>query len=200
MAPDHAQHVLVDEEVLAETLLGSRGHGNENAADALASSRASSTDCSSPRTAASVAAVCDDVRRLVRASADGLRREIRAVRLDEQTVQRHERCGIAKVGSVRESDVSGERDVVPALERRRQERRGGEAVEDDGAARIAARAAAVSSAASRLWITTGRPSSSARSSCASKSAALLAQGRGIAKAVESGLPDRDDLRMSEQLA
>ena len=57
-ALDHAEDVLVDEEVLAELLLGTDAHGNPKAAAALASMRAASSPASSPRTSASAATVC----------------------------------------------------------------------------------------------------------------------------------------------
>src|SRR6185437_7629207 len=57
-AADHPEQVLVDEKVLAELLpCGSRAHGKENAAAALASRRATSSAGSSPRASASTAAV-----------------------------------------------------------------------------------------------------------------------------------------------
>ena len=54
---DHAEDVLVDEEVLAELLLRANAHGRRNAAAALASIRAASSAGSSPRTPASAATV-----------------------------------------------------------------------------------------------------------------------------------------------
>src|ERR687887_632977 len=57
-AADHAEDVLVDEEVLPELLLGEREpHESENAAAAFASSRAASSAGSSPRASASAATV-----------------------------------------------------------------------------------------------------------------------------------------------
>ena len=55
---DHAEQVLVDQEVLAELLLrGGSAHASPNAALALASSRAASSVASSPRASASAATV-----------------------------------------------------------------------------------------------------------------------------------------------
>src|SRR5438270_5121866 len=58
---DHAEDVLVDEEVLAEVAVRrdrEPGHGSENAAAALASIRSASAAGSSPRASASPATVC----------------------------------------------------------------------------------------------------------------------------------------------
>src|SRR5688500_13404838 len=54
---DHAEDVLVGEEVLAEPLLRNHRHGREKAAVAFASMRAASSAASSPRAAASAATV-----------------------------------------------------------------------------------------------------------------------------------------------
>ena len=55
---DHAEDVLVGEEVLAQPLLRDDGHGSAKAAVAFASIRAASSSASSPRAAASAATVC----------------------------------------------------------------------------------------------------------------------------------------------
>ena len=54
---DHAEDVLVGEEVLAELLLRADAHGRRKAAAALASMRAASSLASSPRASASAATV-----------------------------------------------------------------------------------------------------------------------------------------------
>ncbi len=54
---DHAEDVLVDEEVLAELLLRANGHPSRNAAVAFASIRAASSSGSMPRSSASTANV-----------------------------------------------------------------------------------------------------------------------------------------------
>src|SRR5207237_579715 len=55
---DHAEDVLVDEEVLTELLLRANAHGSRNAVDAFASIRRPSSSGSSPRVSASAASVC----------------------------------------------------------------------------------------------------------------------------------------------
>ena len=60
----------------------------------------------------------DDVGRLVRAPADGLRREVRAVRLGEQPVGGHLSRRDPQVRGLAVGHVARERDVVAALERR----------------------------------------------------------------------------------
>ena len=78
----------------------------------------------------------DDVRRLVRPAAHGLRGEVGRVRLGEDPLRRDLGRRLAQVGRLRIRDVAGERDVVVALERHLQELGAGEAVEDDGAAEV----------------------------------------------------------------
>ncbi len=58
-AVDHAEDVLVDEEVLAEIAIGSdrKAHGSEKAAVAFVSIRVPSSSASSPRASASAATV-----------------------------------------------------------------------------------------------------------------------------------------------
>ena len=118
--PDDAEDVVVDEEVLSELAVGCdrKLHGSENAAAAFP------VICA-PRSAASIAAGLGerfegehDVRRLVRPAAAGLRRQVRAVRLDEDPLVRDLRRGGAQIGGLRVRDVAGERDVVAAFEHR----------------------------------------------------------------------------------
>ena len=55
---DHAEDVVVDEEVLPELLLCERVHGSEKSAEAFASICSPSFSASSPRASASAATVC----------------------------------------------------------------------------------------------------------------------------------------------
>ena len=85
-ALDHAEDVLVDEEVLAERLPRRDAHSP----NAASRSRRSAASSPRPRRAARRAKRgVHDVRRLVAAAADRLRREVRAVGLGEQAVGRH---------------------------------------------------------------------------------------------------------------
>ena len=87
-ATDDAEDVLVDEKVLAERLLGSDAHGSAKAAAAFACGRRGKViEGLATRLGQDVQRV-DDVRRLVRSSAERLRREVRAVGLDEDAVAR----------------------------------------------------------------------------------------------------------------
>ena len=108
--------------------------------------------------------------------------------------------GGAQLVGLRVRDVAGERDVVAALERRRQRRRRREAVQDDRAVEAGEHVARVSASASRVWMTTGLPSSLASSSCASNSARCAVARRVVAEVVETGLADGDRRVVLEQLA
>ena len=132
--PDHAEDVVVDEEVLAELAVGSDGelHGSANAADALASMLRPALP--RPRRGPRELLDCeDDVRGLVGPAAPGLRREVWAVRLGEDPLRRDLGCRGSQVARLRVRDVAGERDVVAPLEDRFQQARGRKAVHDDRA-------------------------------------------------------------------
>ena len=118
--PDHAEDVLVDEEVLAEALARSDAHSAEHPRSRCASICASSSAASTPRSSASASSVWHDVRRLVALAAHRLRREIRAVGLGEQPVGRDAASRVAQVVGVLVGDVAGERHVPAVLERRRR--------------------------------------------------------------------------------
>ena len=124
---DHAEDVLVDQEVLAERLPRRDAHSPKTAS-AFASIW--------PRIAVVVQLrekiVCvDDVGRLVALASDGLRREVRAVGLGEQPVGGDLAGGGSQVVGVLVGDVPGERDVPAAFERDLEQVRRGEAVEND---------------------------------------------------------------------
>ena len=90
-APDHAEDVLVDEEVLAEIAVRRDGeaHGSEKAAVAFESIWAPSSSASSPRSFGECGDRQHDVRGLVRTAAAGLGSEVRAVRLGEDPLRGH---------------------------------------------------------------------------------------------------------------
>ena len=112
---DHAEDVLVDEEVLAEPLPRRDVH-RPKAASALASICAASSAGLVVANARERGERVDDVGGLVAAAADRLRREVRAVGLDEEAVGRHAGGGRAEVVRLRVRHVAGERDV-PACAR-----------------------------------------------------------------------------------
>ena len=91
-AADHAEDVVVDEEVLAELLLRADAHGSEKAAVALASICAASSAASSPRAAASAATVWTTFAGSFGRPRRGLRREVGGVGLGEQAVGGHLRA------------------------------------------------------------------------------------------------------------
>ena len=196
---DHAEQVLVDQEVLAELLLrGGPAHASPKAALALASSCAASSAASSPRASASAATVWTTFAgsfgrpRLGCGARYGL-----SVSASSRS-RRDGARGLAQLLGLRVGDVAGEREVVAALERDRQELGRREAVQDDGA-RERLSAAAVSSEAARVWTTTGLPSSAASSSCALEELALAVVRRVVAVEVEPGLADGDRALVGEQL-
>ena len=136
--PDDAEDVVVDEEVLPELAVGCDRelHGSENAAAAFPVD---------PRTEVGRVDAADpgerlegehDVRGLVRPAAAGLRRQVGAVRLDEDPLVRDLRRGGSQIGRLRVRDVAGERDVVAAFEHRLQQARRREAVHDDRAVEV----------------------------------------------------------------
>ena len=95
---DHAEQVLVDEEVLAELLLrGRAAHGRPKAALALASSCAAELGRVLAAGLGERRDRVDDVRGLVRPAAPRLRREVWAVGLGEQPLARDGARSLAQV-------------------------------------------------------------------------------------------------------
>ena len=127
---DDAEDVLVDEEVLAQSLLRRDAHGSRNAVAAFAWVCVASISIGSPRSSASVRSVCTTFAGSFGSAAHGLRREIGTVGLDQDAIGGYRSRGVAKVGGLRVGDVPSERHVVPPLERHRQEPGRREAVED----------------------------------------------------------------------
>ena len=168
---DHDEQVAIDQEVLAECLLradGRHARPSPNARSAFSSMRRSSSDGCLLTLGREDGERVDHVGRLVAPTADGLRGQIGAVRLGQDPVGRDAGRRLPKSVGLRVRHVAGERDVVPPLERRIEQVGLREAVEDDRPGNGAS-AAAVSTLAARLWITTGSPSASASSRCASNS-------------------------------
>ena len=198
---DHAEDVLVDEEVLPELLLRRDLTSPKHGASRCASICRPSSAASSPRASASAASVCTTYAGSFALAAHRLRREVRAVGLGEEPVGGNLRRGEPQVGALLVGDVAGERDVPAALERRR---RAGAARRSSAARRVPskpARRASVSSSAARVWITTGLPSSAARSSCCVEELAAArraARSRGSSRARSP--PPRPRVRVGEQRA
>ena len=197
-AADHAEDVLVDEEVLAELLLRGR--------TVTAAPRRSAFRVDLRLELGRLLAArggergerVDDVRGLVRPAADGLRREVGRVGLGEDPVGRNLRRRVAELGRLRVGDVAGERDVPAALERGRQQARATRSSAGRPCRRSRRAPRAVSSSAARVWITTGLPSSAASVELRGEEAALGVARRVVAEVVEPGLADRDRLRVREQ--
>ena len=114
---DHAEDVLVDQEVLAERLPRDDGHSAEDGGRVRVDLRRQRVG-STPRASASARQVCIDVRRLVAAAAHRLGSEIRAVGLGQQPVGGHPPRRGAQLVRVLVGDVAGERDVPAVLEAR----------------------------------------------------------------------------------
>ena len=128
---DHAEDVLVGEEVLAVGLLRDDVHGSPKTVAALASiCAASCVRLLAPGLGEGRDRV-RDVGRLVRTPSARHRREVRAVRLGEDPVGRHLGRRDAQLRRVPVRHVPREGDVVAALERRLEQARRREAVEDD---------------------------------------------------------------------
>ena len=170
--PDHAEDVLVDEEVLAERLLRDDGHRPKAARRVRVDLRPSSA--ARPAHLGESRERVHDVRGLVTCAANGLRGEVRAVGLGEEPVGRDATRRLAQLGRLRIGDVAGERDVPAALERRLEQRRRGEAVEDRPCPSKPASTASVSSSAARVWITTGLPELGARARAGARRARCCA--------------------------
>ena len=141
----------------------------------------------------------DDVHRLVRPPAHGLRGEVRAVRLREDPVRGDPRGRVAERLRLRVGDVPRERDVVAALERGLQQVGLGEAVQDDRP--VERERVPPPSRRSPLGCgsTTGRPRSVRERELRVEEDSLLAQGLGAVVTVEPGLADRHDARLPEEL-
>ena len=198
-AADDAEDVLVDEEVLAERLLGRDGHGSPKAAAALACVAAASSSNVSPRASASTWSVWTTFAGSFGRPRTRLRSEVRAVGLDEDPIARESPRPHPQRGRVRVGGVPGERDVVPALDGDGDELRRREAVEDDRAAERLERARglvvglAVVDHDRELELVRERE-------LRVEQPALLLGGRVPANGVEPGLADGDRLGMREQLA
>ncbi len=198
---DHAEDVLVDEEVLAELLLRRDVH---------AGARSTRPRCG---------------RSAVRARAGRRRAPARARRACASTYAGSLRCprtgcgaryGASVSARIRSAGtcvaasrrstafgndrVAGERDVPAALERSREHRA---ATRSSGGRRGPSKpssAASVSASAARVWITTGFAVSTAIASMRAKSSRCASARRVVAEPVEPGLADGDRLRVVEQRA
>ena len=100
--PDDAEDVVVDEEVLSEIAVGCDRelHGSENAAAAFGvdlRAEVVRVDAAGPGERFERE---HDVRRLVGTAAAGLRREVGAVRLDEDPLGRDLRRGGSEIGAL----------------------------------------------------------------------------------------------------
>ena len=165
---DHTEDVLVDEEVLAERLLGRDGQANPNAAAAFAWVWAARSSTSSSRASARTRDRVHHVGRLVPCAAHRLRRKVWAVGLDEDPVRRNSAGGLAQRDRVRKRHVAGERDVVATLDCGHDKPGRRETVEDHRAGKSGQERRPSRRPPRDCGSTTGRPSSSASASCASK--------------------------------
>ena len=220
-AADHAEDVLVGEEVLAELLLRPHAHAAPGAAPAGRArlrrrlrergGRVHAEDGGRVRVDAPLELVrvlaarlrerrerVDDVGGLARPAAARLGREVRAVGLGEDAVGRHLRRRLAQLRRLRVGDVAGERDVPAPLEREREQRRRREAVEDHGAREAGEDGRGVRVGGARvdhdgLAVRLGEREQRLEE-------AELGVVRGVVPVVvEPGLADGDGLRMGEQL-
>ena len=196
---DHTEDVLVDEEVLAQRLLGRDGHANPNAAAAFAWVwAASASTVLAPR-------VGEDTDRmhhvggLVPRAAHRLGREVRAIGLDEDPVRRNRAGGLAQGDRIRKRHVAGERDVVATLDCGHDKAGRREAVEDhragersESSGRLVVRFAIVDDDGEAELVGEGE--------LRVEEAPLLLRSREATDGVEAGLAHRDRLRMSQELA
>ena len=176
---------------------GTDAHGEaEGGASRSRRSRARARPASSPRAAASAATRVDDVRGLVRAAAQRLRREVGAVRLGEDPIGGNGGRGLAQLLGLRiRRRCRRTRSTSPAR---------APAASSSGSEKqcmttvpsCAPSIAPVSSFAARVWTTTGRPSSCASPSCASNRRPLFLAPVGPVVVVEPGLADGHGLRVS----
>ena len=195
---DHAEDVLVGQEVLAEPLLGA-DHARPNAAVAFASSCAASAMGSSPRASASTATVWTTL-----AGSFGRPRRGCGLRYGlsvsaRRRVGRDAARGLPQLFGLRVRDVAGERDVIAALERDRQQRRAREAVQND-------RAVEAFESGGGLLVGVARVDDdrlaevSRELELPGEEIALPVARRVVAVEVEPGLADGDRTRVAEQLA
>ena len=171
-AADHAEDVVVGEEVLAERLLRGDAHGERPEARTRwprsQSIRPARRAASSPRASARTATVRRTFAGSFGEPRKPLRCEIRAVGLGEQPARVDSRGGEPELLASAGSSRCPRRNVPAVGECRLQQARLGEAMEDH-------RAVEPRQDRGRLvgglpqWITTGLPSSSARARCSSKS-------------------------------
>ena len=199
---DHAEDVLVHEEVLAEIAVrrdGPASHGRANAALAFTAMRAASSSASSPRASASAATVWTTFAGSFGRPRSGWGEEVGAVGLGEDAVGRDVRGALTQVGRLRIRDVPGKRDVVAALEGGLEERRRGEAVQDhrslkapQGRERVLVGRACVHD--DRLAELVGEPE------LPLEEAELGVVRRVVAEVIEAGLADGNGSLVREEVA
>ena len=174
---------------------GSRRREAEGRARVVGRSGCSSVATSSPRASASTASVWTTFAGSLRLPRNGCGARYGTVGLGQDPVGRHRGGRLAEGRRLRVRHVAGERDVVPALERRLEQARRREAVEDHRSRE--SRRAPQPCRPRRPGCGSrpaGRPRPRARAA-RSKSARCAGARSKVVEVVEPGLADRDDGRV-----
>ena len=197
-AADHAEDVLVDQEVLAELLLRPNAHGRPNASRRVRIDLRAECFRVFPARFGESRDGMDDVGRLVRLPSDRLRREVGAVRLREEPLGRNGTRRDTQVVRVLVGDVAGERDVPALLDRLVEKRDRREAVQhdrpveplpEDGDGVLVRRAVVDHDGQLRLL---------REAELVDEQLRLRVARRVVAVVVEADLAEPDDLRVAEE--